>query len=370
MGKEWYQYCKDCRREYGYSDSSYQSDLRRGNSRPERCPEHRKQHSLEIKSIASSHFGLVPKTAPRSILGEPYLGHVDHGKRDLKSKELQPDTAGMDIGITEENIHEVYSALEECQVLVIVGPTGSGKSTYVPYRLLNPLPPYENDHFTQRGPIVVTQPRIQATAGLPNTVGKKLLGSSVGPGFEIGYRHGDRTGKGGGDHYDPRNRLVFVTDGSLLNWIADGRIGDFSVVMIDEAHERSCNIDLIRGLIKRELLKYEYLKLIVASATIDAKSFVDYYKDTTSVRLLEFEGQRTMGYDRHWWTGPVLDERDLPSKVAEFTIKILRETDEGGILGFLPGKDEIERSVELIRRYLKHRKDIRVFPLYTALGCN
>lgn len=368
MGKEWYQYCKDCRREYGYSDSSYQGDLRRGNSRPERCPEHRKQHSLEIKSIASSHFGLVPKTALRSILGEPYLGHVDHGKRDLRSKELQPDPSGMDIGITDKNIHDVYSALEDCQVLVIVGPTGSGKSTYVPYRLLNPLPPYENDHFTQRGPIVVTQPRIQATAGLPNTVGKKLLGSSVGPGFEIGYRHGDRTGKGGGDHYDPRNRLVFVTDGSLLNWIAEGRIGDFSVVMIDEAHERSCNIDLILGLIKRELLKYEYLKLIVASATIDAKSFVDYYKDTTSVRLLEFEGQRTMGYDRHWWTGPVLDERDLPSKVAEFTIKTLRESDDGGILGFLPGKDEIEDAVERIRRYVKDRKDIRVFPLYTALG--
>ncbi|MEK9148797.1 MAG: hypothetical protein AAB267_01980, partial [Candidatus Desantisbacteria bacterium] len=244
MSKEWYQFCKDCQREFGYSDFSYETGLKREHSRPERCLKHLQQHALEIRDIASSHFGLVPRQGPPSILGSPYLGSVEHGNRELQHKEILPDNSGMDIGIKDHNeedydICDVYDALKECQVLVVEGPTGCGKSTYIPFRLIDPLPSYEKDHFTKHGPIIVTQPRIQATRGVPDTVGKKLLGASIGPGFEIGYRHGAVFGKGEGEHYDSRNRLIFVTDGTLLNWIATGKIGDYSIVMIDEAHERS-----------------------------------------------------------------------------------------------------------------------------------
>lgn len=373
MSKEWYQFCKDCQREFGYSDFSYESGLKRGHSRPERCLKHLQQHALEIRDIASSHFGLVPRQGPPSILGSPYLGSVEHGKRELQPKKILPDNSGMDLGIKDHNeedydICDVYDALKECQVLVVEGPTGCGKSTYIPFRLIDPLPPYEKDHFTKHGAIIVTQPRIQATRGVPDTIGKKLLGASIGPGFEIGYRHGDAFGKGEGEHYDSRNRLIFVTDGTLLNWIAAGKASDYSIIMIDEAHERSRNIDLILGLIKRELLKYPHLRLIVASATIDAAQFVEYYKEVTSVKLLPFKGKRNCGYDLHWWTGSPIEEEDLPAKVAEKVIEILKITSDGGILGFLHGKDEIEAAVKIIRENLKGRKDVMVFPLYTALG--
>ena len=368
MAKEWYQYCKDCAAEYGYSDFSFQTDQKKGFSRPERCPKHLQQHAEEIRKLANSHFDLKPRKRPPSILGTPYLGEVSHGNRELRLKEIKADSSFMDIGITDDDIREVYEALESNQVLVIVGPTGSGKSTYVPYRLINPLKPREADFFTKNGPIIVTQPRIQATRGVPDAVGKLLLGASVGPGFEIGFRHGSATGKARGEQTDSRNRLVFVTDGTLLNWISGGRIGEFSVIMIDEAHERSCNIDLILGLIKRELPRYPHLKLIVASATIDAGKFVRYYSEVTPTKLVTFEGKKNFGYSRHWWKGESVSYEQAPKAMAEKVLEVLGRTESGGILGFLPGQKEINEAVGLIRKGLAGRRDVKVFPLYTALG--
>src|SRR5207245_792691 len=111
----------------------------------------------------------------------------------------------------------------------------------------------------------VTQPRIQATARIPMFVAERLHGSSLGPGFDVGYRHSNMPAT------DRRNKLVYLTDGTLINWILSGQIGNLSVIMIDEAHERSLNIDLILGLLKAHLPRYPHLKLIVASATIDSE---------------------------------------------------------------------------------------------------
>jgi len=392
MGKEWSQTCKDCGKTFGYSDYALQSDSKRGFSRPERCPDCRKQHGLEIESIANSHFHLIPRKSKRSILGEPYLGMVDHGERVLEEKENKPDVSGMDIGMTELHMKKVYEALQEFQVLVIVAPTGTGKSTYIPFRLLEPLKGYSSDAFTQHGPIVVTQPRVPAASGIPYAIGNKLLGSSIGPGYEIGYRHGDKSGQRKGEVFDRRNRLLFVTDGSLLNWIAEGKIGEFSIIIIDEAHERSKNIDLILGLVKNELLKYPHLKLIVASATIDAESFINYYAEVSSTKLLDFSDcQKSYGYTEYPWKWSELSEQELTvvqtdelqkeaeqfqktyekgisKKVAEKVLELLEKTSNGGILGFLHGKGEIEECIEYILEAVKHRKDIRVFPLYTEVG--
>jgi HrpA-like RNA helicase len=390
MTKEWYQKCKDCGIEFGYSDYALQSDLKKGFSRPERCKDCRERHDKEIKSIASSHFGLIPRKQKRPILGLPYLGHIEHGTRILRDETKEPDPSGMDIGMTPEHMGRIYKALDDYQVLVIVAPTGTGKSTYIPFHLIDPLEGYEKDKFTKHGPIVVTQPRIPAASGIPKAIGDKLMGSHVGPGFEIGYRHGDMSGENKGEVFDRRNRLLFVTDGSLLNWITEGKIGDYSMIIVDEAHERSTNIDLILGLIKQELLKYPHLKLIIASATIDANSFVNYFSEVADTKLLDFaDCQKSYGYEEIPWKAKEEDmierlvdngdasevknklksyQEKIIKGVADEVLNILDETDEGGILGFLSGQPEIDKAVELIKDGVKGRKDIKVFPLYTKLG--
>lgn len=389
MTKEWYQKCKDCGKEFGYSDYTLQSDLKKGLSRLERCKNSRDKHSIETQSIASSHFGLIPRKEKRSILGLPYLGHIEHGTRILYHKIKDPDTSGMDLGMTDKHMTRIYKTLENHQVLVIVAPTGTGKSTYIPFRLIEPLEGYEKDKFTKHGPIVVTQPRIPAASGIPKAIGDKLMGSHVGPGFEIGYRHGDMSGENKGEVFDRRNRLLFVTDGSLLNWITEGKIGDYSMIIVDEAHERSTNIDLILGLIKQELLKYPHLKLIIASATIDANSFVNYFSEVADTKLLDFaDCQKSYGYEEIPWKAKEEDmierlvdnddpevknklktyQEDIIKKVADNVLEILDETDEGGILGFLQGQPEIDKAVEKIKDGVEGRKDIKVFPLYTKLG--
>mgnify|MGYP000936393555 CR=1 FL=1 len=382
MAKEWRQICKDCGETFGYSDTSYQTDIAHGFSRPERCPKHREMHGKEISKVGCSHFLLKPRTEPYPILGLPYLGYISHGTRIPELKEYPPDTKGMSFGITDKDIQDLYEALKNHQVIVVVGPTGSGKSTYLPFRLVEPLG-LPRDFFTKNGPVIVTQPRIQATRMIPEVVGEKLLGSSVGPGYEVGYRYRHA------DEYDGRNRLIYVTDGSLLNWIAEGKIGQYSIIMIDEAHERSCNIDLILSLLKRELQKYPYLRLIIASATIDAEGFIRSFQDITDPKLLEFQGKKSFGYTVKHWTGEPIPERDLPNAMSDTIIDILKTTADGGILGFLNGESEIKRAVERLEEHLEILKrtkagsisgilhagnnsngdiPIWVFPLYRSLG--
>ncbi|MFW5871578.1 MAG: DEAD/DEAH box helicase, partial [bacterium] len=392
MALEWKQKCKDCGKEFGYSDISLQRDLRKGLSRAERCDDCRKQHASEIKSIASSHFALKPRKSKPSILGYPFLGQIEHGERVLKEFYKKADNTGMDVGLKDHHIKQIYEALEQNQVLVIVAPTGTGKSTFLPSKFIDPLPDYPIDYFTKKGPIIVTQPRIPAARDIPKTIGNKLVGSSVGAGYDIGFRHGDRSGKRRGDNYDKkRNRLIFVTDGSLINWLEEGQIADFSMIIVDEAHERSCNIDLILGLAKRELLKYPHLKFIIASATIDAESFVNYFSSSTTVKQFDFSDcQKSFGYEEFPWKLSELRKEDLEDAVVEKNkdaakaelkkyertiastlankiVELINTTDKGGIVGFLHGEEHINRAVKLVTDKLKGRRDVKVFPLYTGV---
>jgi hypothetical protein len=393
MALEWKHKCKDCGKEFGYSDISLQRDLRKGLSRAERCDDCRKQHASEIKSIASSHFALKPRKSKPSILGYPFLGQIEHGERILKEFYKQADNTGMDVGLKDHHIKQIYDALEQNQVLVIVAPTGTGKSTFLPSKFIDPLQGYPIDYFTKKGPIIVTQPRIPAARDIPKTIGNKLVGSSVGAGYDIGFRHGDRSGKRRGDNYDrKRNRLIFVTDGSLINWLEEGQIADFSMIIVDEAHERSCNIDLILGLAKRELLKYPHLKFIIASATIDAESFVNYFSSSTTVKQFDFSDcQKSFGYEEFPWKLSEMRkedfedivveknkdaakaelkkyERTIASTLANKIVELLNTTDKGGIVGFLHGEEHINRAVKLVTDKLKGRRDVKVFPLYTGVG--
>ncbi|MEL7659061.1 MAG: helicase-related protein, partial [Bacillota bacterium] len=152
--------------------------------------------------------------------------------------------------------------------------------------------------------------------------------------------------------------------------------------MIDEAHERSLNIDLILGLLKKLLPRYQNLKLIVASATIDSGLFVDYFGKETA-KLIEFQGKRKFNVDTHFMDEATpLPYDTLPklmkivsTEVANKVTWLLTEIASGNkqpgdILAFLQGEKPIEQAVTLIRQAVKSNKEldnVDVYPLYTTL---
>jgi hypothetical protein len=368
--KDWSAQCKDCGVVFSYSDIVHKERLRRGLSAPERCPTHRRSHATETRAMGSSHFGLAPVDRI-DILGGRFLGSFDRGDRGKPHpREIDPDPSGLDLGLRAEHVQEIYNALDANRVLVIVAPTGAGKSTVIPFRLLSPLETsgLRHDHFTPNGrQIIVTQPRRVAASDIPRVIARKLYGTSVGPGSEIGYRHGqDR------EQTDPWNRLVFVTDGTLLNWLTDHRAGEFSIIIIDEAHERSTTIDLILALLRTDLIKYPHLRLIVLSATIHAENFVRYFESVLPGQVWQRDFQeceKAFGYECRWWTKAAVEPSYMAGAMASKIIELIKSTKEGGILGFMPGEEEIKATISMIEGGLdsRARQSVALLPLYSAL---
>jgi len=428
MAKFWKITCKDCGDNFEYSDYVLQMDMQRGSSRPERCKECRNTHSSEIRAVGNSHFELTPLKGGPSILGVPFIGMLDHKGRTIEKLETHDKSVKMDLGLKDEHentIKEIYKEIDGHQVIIIVAATGTGKSTYLPFRLAFPLL-YENHNdpnkYLKYGPIIVTQPRVMATEGIPQAIAKNLAISKVGEGFEIGYKHGEKrqdlmeddlvdkykrvsklrkkTEKADNAHedYSLRNRLIFVTDGSLLNWISQGKIGQFSAIIIDEAHERSTNIDVILGLIKNELPKYPHLKLIILSATIDSKSFEDFFKSTLkedTIKVLNYTSEKyaikRFKYEEIGWKWSELTSEEIEYKAtredkfelnrilkdfikeasvttAKKVIELLSDKNSGGgILAFLPGIKEMKNCCEYIRKNYKVDERIKLFELHSRL---
>lgn len=419
MAQEWIATCKDCGKTFGYSNASYQADATRGLSAPERCPVCRGRHSKEIRTVGLSHFHLKPvgKLPPGLILPPGRLGKIHHDLPPHRLNTVPSNFEKFRFGITELDILRVFASLgarfeitpkiqallaeerarlmaetglgkdnailfKNNQVIVVEGPTGSGKSTLLPYRLMVPPPEVsDSQFFTRKGQIIVTQPRVQATRGIPRFVAEQLHGSSLGPGFDVGFKHHNAA------ETDRRNQLVFVTDGTLINWIINEQLGNFSLVMIDEAHERSLNIDLILGLLKTRLPRYPHLKLIIASATIAADEFIQYFGGPEKVGHLAFGGISKPVED-HFLPQSILDYDSLLQKparaidevvakaIADKVLDLLEEiirsgpASEGDILAFLHSENSIDLASEQI--HARIQKDRRftgtdVFRLYRSL---
>jgi len=403
--REYKRKCKQagCNVEFVVSAPSLDEDRMIGYSEPEYCPKHRMLHAKSYSRIAIHHidieeteagFELIRRVEEAKARGEkidPGPGGIGQFQRELRpfKPSANPDPVKRKFPI-EEKDEELLQALEHHQVIVLVGPTGSGKSTHVPHMLLQ-------SKWSRRGPIVVTQPRIQATRQIPRFVAQ-LNNSSYGPGAEIGYCHSDA------DEYDRRTKLLFMTDGKLINDIVSGMVSSYSVIMIDEAHERSVNIDLILGLLKDQLYLYPHLRVIIASATIDHESFINFFGGEKRAPFVPSEG-RFFGYDEHYWGDPyeydpenpdkawwaafsapneekewwkyvnggIQPEREMfPEAIAdlvEFLCKKLdalppseKEERNGHILVFLPGTREIDRTVSAISA--RKLPNVLTLPLY------
>ncbi len=242
-------------------------------------------------------------------------------------------------------VGDILAALEESQVVIVVGATGSGKTTQLPKIVLQMGRGAEQQ-------IGVTQPRRIAATTVAARVASELeceLGSVVG--YQI--RFADRTSDG--------TRVKFMTDGILLaETQRDPLLRRYDTIVIDEAHERSLNIDFLLGWLKRVLPKRRDLRVIVSSATIEADRFSAFFDGAP---VIQVEG-RTFPVDVLY--EPLAPEVDLPEGVADAIASVTSLDPRGDVLVFLPGEREIRETEQALgRKELRHTV---VVPLYARLA--
>ncbi|MBQ1833243.1 MAG: DEAD/DEAH box helicase [Treponema sp.] len=248
----------------------------------------------------------------------------------------------------------ILEALEKNQVIVVQSPTGSGKTTQLPVIL-------HEAGYSENGIIAVTQPRRIAALSVSEFISKQL--GTKYPGL-VGYkfRFEDKT--------DSTTKIKIMTDGILLQEMKlDPWMSKYSVIMVDEAHERSLNIDFVLGLLKRILSERKDFKVIVSSATMNAEAFSKYFDDCPIVTIETQVYPVTMIYDPPLVEASTSSENAvdaLLSKIESIIDRVLDNRENGDILVFLPG-EKIIKDAMLRLQTSSFRNKIHVIPLYGRL---
>ena len=250
-----------------------------------------------------------------------------------------------ELPITERR-QELLDAIRDHQVVVVAGETGSGKSTQLPKLCL------ELGRGVA-GMIGHTQPRRLAARAVAERVAEEL-GSEVGGAVGYAVRFTDRTA----DH----TLVKVMTDGILLAEIQrDRRLSAYDTLIIDEAHERSLNIDFLLGYLTRLLPQRPDLKLIVTSATIDTERFAEHF----GAPVVEVSGRTYPVELRYRPIAEEGDDRDQTTAIGDAVVELAGEG-PGDILVFLSGEREIRDTAEAVGRLgLPHTE---VLPLYARLS--
>ena len=245
---------------------------------------------------------------------------------------------------------ELLAALEEFQILVIVGETGSGKTTQ--------LPQYLHEAGYTKGGLKVgcTQPRRVAAMSVAARVADEM---GVKLGNEVGYaiRFEDNT--------SDKTVLKYMTDGMLLReFMTEPDLGGYSAIIIDEAHERGVNTDILLALLKDLARERPELKVLISSATMNAKGFSDYFD---GANIFNIPGRR-YPVDIHYTPQP---EANYLAAAITTVFQIHTSQPKGDILVFLTGQDEIdsaEQNITEIARKLGSRvPELVICPIYANL---
>ncbi|HVE48245.1 MAG TPA: ATP-dependent RNA helicase HrpA [Casimicrobiaceae bacterium] len=259
---------------------------------------------------------------------------------------------------------EIAEAIRRHQIVIVSGETGSGKTTQLPKICL------QAGRGT-RGLIGHTQPRRIAARAVAARIAHEL-GTQVGDAVGFKVRFTDQTSR---DAY-----VKLMTDGILLaETRRDRELLDYDTIIVDEAHERSLNIDFLLGYLKRLCERRSELKLIITSATIDAQRFARHFASgDKNAPVIEVSGRmfpvdvryRPLGGSDDVGSGNADDEEALEEVIVASVEELWREG-PGDILVFLPGEREIRETGELLRRGLARRpyaSAVEVLPLYSRLS--
>ncbi|PVH39496.1 hypothetical protein PAHAL_5G518800 [Panicum hallii] len=258
--------------------------------------------------------------------------------------------------------------VERHATTIVVGETGSGKSTQIPQYL-------KEAGWADGGRLIgCTQPRRLAVQAVASRVAEEV---GVKLGEEVGYtiRFEDQTNPG-------MTMIKFLTDGVLIReMMEDPLLTKYSVIMVDEAHERSISTDMLLGLLKKIQRRRPELRLIISSATIEARSMSTFFNirrknsllgssddlPNPEPAILSVEGK---GYtvEIHYVEEPVSDYL----RAAVNTVLLIHEKEPpGDILVFLTGQDDIDAAVKLLNEEIqhlgRHYLDLLILPLYSGL---
>ena len=250
-----------------------------------------------------------------------------------------------------EKLEEIKKAIAENQVTIICGETGSGKTTQLPKICLEL-------GRGAAGLIGHTQPRRLAARSVAERIAEELkseIGSAVG--YKVRFT----------DHTSRDACVKLMTDGILLaETQTDRYLAAYDTIIIDEAHERSLNIDFLLGYLKQLLPRRPDLKIIITSATIDAERFSQHFNGAP---VLEVSG-RTYPVEIRYRPLTSKDEDDAEVELTDAIVDAADELarhGEGDILVFLPGEREIREAAEALRKSTLRRND-EILPLFARLS--
>ncbi|KAK7593066.1 hypothetical protein V9T40_007818 [Parthenolecanium corni] len=243
---------------------------------------------------------------------------------------------------------ELINIVRENSIVIIIGETGSGKTTQLTQYL-------HEEGLTKHGMIACTQPRRVAAMSVAKRVSDEM-GTDLGQ--EVGYaiRFEDCTSE--------KTVIKYMTDGILLREsLRDSDLDAYSVVIMDEAHERSLNTDVLFGILREIVARRIDLKLIVTSATMDAEKFANFFGNVPTFTI----PGRTFPVDLFFSRNTVEDYVDAAVKQA---LQVHLQQSEGDILIFMPGQEDIEVTCEVLAERLAeidNAPELLILPIYSQL---
>lgn len=281
---------------------------------------------------------------------DKYSKHLEKGTVDRKKIEAQKKKLPV-----YSCRDELMQLIHENSIVIVVGETGSGKTTQLTQYLYQ-------EGYANYGCIACTQPRRVAAMSVAQRVAQEM---NVQLGKEVGYsiRFEDNTSK--------ETVIKYMTDGILLREsLSDPDLEKYSCIIMDEAHERSLNTDILFGLLRNIATNRNDLRLIVTSATMDASKFSNFFG---SVPVFKIPG-RTFPVEILHSANVV---SDFVAQAVSQAVNIhLSTKEDGDILIFMPGQEEIEVTCDKIEEridYVKSQnpdaeiKELKILPMYSAL---